>query len=234
MKKQLICLAMGLISLLTANGQWKNPVPENPLAQSIGLLVGTTGIGLEYYRPLGNQLGVQAGFSLMPFTTHIMGQYGQYDTRNRVETQMHNAHILLAWEPFHYTGGVLRHFTINAGAAYFFRLMGTVRTTLDEPYYYGDILVSSELLGSARTRVSWGSRVMPHFGFALTNVRIDERFGFNVGIGGYYLPSPEVRMTGTNLLSDNEHNGPIIERNLRDYRLLPQLQLGVNYKLQID
>ncbi len=183
---------------------------------------------------MGKQLGLQVGFSLMPFQTQIIGDYGQHATRSRAEAQLHNVHALLGWTPFYQVRSFIRHFTINAGAAYFLRADGRIRTTLNEPYFFGDIQVPADMIGVVTTEVDWKTTVSPYVGLALTNVRIDERFGFNGSLGAYLLTRPEVRLTGTELLAYNDANGPIIERNLKNYRYLPQIQLGINYRLRLQ
>jgi len=233
MKKLAICVAIGSFGLLCVHAQTIDRARSiNPVSPSFGILVGT-GVGLTYYQPVGRQFSVQAGASFMPFHTKIVGAYGEYETRSRVNAQIHNVHLLLGWMPFHGTGNFMRHFTINAGAAYLLRAEGSIGTHLNEPYYYGDIRVPQSMIGEVNTTVNWEQSVAPYFGIGLTNVRIDDRFGFNVGVGGYYLPSPSVSMKGTKLLAHNEANGPIIERNIKNYRLLPQIQLGVNYRLRM-
>ncbi len=235
MKKQAICVVMGMFCLLSAHGQNSSMSQvNNPISPSLGVLVGTTGVGLEFYHPLGNQFGVQAGFSLMPFDTQIIGDYGEYQTRSQVSARVHNAHILLGWTPFHHLEGFFRHFVINAGAGYFLQAKGDIHTILNESYYFGDIEVPYDMIGSVDTRINWKKTVSPYFGLALTDVRIDKRFGFNIGLGGYYLSAPMVELAGTKLLEHNQANEPIIERNIKNYRLLPQLQLGVSYRLHFN
>ncbi|MEC3879334.1 hypothetical protein [Parapedobacter sp. 10938] len=234
MRKQAICFAVGLLGVLLAHGQATNLAGyTNPVSRSFGVLVGTTGVGVEYYHPLGNQFGVQAGVSFMPFGTKIVGTYGDYETQSKVRARLHNVHALFGWTPFYQTDHFLRHFVVNVGASYLLRAEGGIDTRLSEPYYYGDILVDQDMVGSVKTTVNWKQSVSPYFGIGLTDVRIDSRFGFNVGLGAYYLSSPSVRVKGTKLLEDNEANAPIIERNIKSYRVLPQVQLGVNYRLHI-
>lgn len=234
MRKQAICFAVGLLGVLFAHGQATSLAGyTNPVSQSFGILVGTTGVGLEYYHPLGSQFGVQAGVSFMPFNTKIIGTYGDYETQSKANARLHNLHVLFGWTPFYQTDHFLRHFVVNAGAAYLLQAEGGIDTRLNEPYYYGDILVSEDMIGSVNTTVNWKQSVSPYLGIGLTDVRIDNRFGFNVGLGAYYLSSPSVTVTGTKLLAHNEANAAIIERNIKNYRVLPQIQVGVNYSLKI-
>src|SRR5690606_35393211 len=135
--------------LLCAHAQTINSTGgANPVAQSFGVLVGTTGVGVEYYHPLGSQFNVQGGLSLMPFNTKIIGTYGEYETYSKVNARLHNIHALFGWTPFYGAGNFLRHFVVNAGAAYLLRAEGGIDTRLNEPYYYGDILVSEDMIGS--------------------------------------------------------------------------------------
>jgi len=110
---------------------------------------------------------------------------------------------------------------------------GYIQTTLNESYFYGDIEVPYYLIGEVDTHIKWNETIAPYLGLALTDIWIDNRFGLDVGLGGYYLSAPSVQLTGTKLLEYNQTNGPIIERNIKNYRFLPQLQLGVNYRFKL-
>jgi len=234
MKKQTVCIVIGLLCLLSVRGQRLSSTKvENPISPSLGILVGTAGGGLEFYQPFGNQFGIQAGFSLMPFDTQIIGTYGQHETRSQVRARLHNVHILFDWAPFYKASGFFRHLIINAGGGYFMQAKSYIQTTLNESYFYGDIEVPYYLIGEVNTRINWNETIAPYLGLALTDIWIDNRFGLDFGLGGYYLSAPSVQLTGTKLLEYNQANGPIIERNIRNYRFLPQLQLGVNYRFKL-
>src|SRR5690606_608013 len=111
---------------------------------------------------------------------------------------------------------------------------GSIHTTLNEPYFFGDIEVPPSMIGAVTTDIDWKTSVSPYVGLGLTNVRIDNRFGFNCTVGGYLLASPKVQLAGTKLMANNGANAEIIERNLESYRYLPQIQLGINYRLRLQ
>ncbi|SEL25830.1 hypothetical protein [Parapedobacter koreensis] len=231
MKKQLTLLIAGVLCLLSAHAQDPfNVVRENPAYKwSFGTLLSTAGLGLEIYQPLGNALGIQAGANLMPYDAYFIATYGEHETRSIAKARLHNAHLLLGWVPFYRAHGAFSHLIIQLGGGYFFQARGTINTELNENYYYGDIAVRPVDVGLMTTTVSWSKTVAPYAGIAFGNIRIDDRFSFNLSAGAYRLSSPRVNIVATNLLQGNEANEPIIERNVRDYRYLPNIQIGINY-----
>ncbi|MBK1441637.1 hypothetical protein JHJ32_16680 [Parapedobacter sp. ISTM3] len=237
MKKKITLLIAGLIGLLSAHAQDQNPfnvIRENPAYQwSFGPLLSSAGLGLAIYRPLGNPFGVQLGVNLMPFDTQIIAHYGDHETRSKARARLHNAHLLFGWAPFYRAQNGFRHFTIQLGGGYFFQAKGTIHTELNENYSYGDIIVRPVDVGLMTTTVSWAKTVAPYAGIAFGNIRIDDRFSFNLTAGAYRLSSPRVDIVATELLQGNEANGPIIERNVRNYRYLPNIQFGLNYNFFI-
>ncbi|MGK6351549.1 hypothetical protein [Parapedobacter sp. DT-150] len=230
MKSKTITLAFALLNLLSAHAQRSFDFSENPAYKpSLGGLVGTTGVGLAFYHPLGVQFGLQAGVSLMPYNTQIVAQYGEHETRSEARARLHNAHLLLGWVPFYRAENGFRHLAINVGVGYLFQAQGTIDTRLNESYYYGDIELPPADIGTMHTTISWDEAVVPYGGLSFGDVRIDDHFGLNFALGGYLLSQPRVEVVGTGLLQGNEANQPIIERNIKNYRYLPNLQLGIAY-----
>lgn len=79
------------------------------------------------------------------------------------------------------------------------------------------------------TTINWEEGMAPYAGLSFSDMRIDEHFGFNIALGGYLLSQPSIMVRGTGMLEGNEINQPIIERNIQNYRYLPNLQVGIAY-----
>ena len=232
--KRLILLVVFVLATVSAKSQGVfNIVRENPVYKpSFGGHIGTSGLGLDVFHPLGNRFGAQLGVTLMPFHTKIIGYYGDHETKSRAKARMHNAHLLFGWLPFYGARTGIRRLTINVGTGYFFHAEGTGYTTLANDYYYGEIEVLPRDVGTLYTTVNWAKAFAPYAGLSMGDISIDERFGFNFAVGAYMLSQPRVDMHGTNLLTENEHNEPIVERNIRNYRYLPNIQVGLTYRFQ--
>lgn len=230
LKSRTIFLAFALLKLSSVHAQQTPPFRENPAYKpALGGVIGTTGIGLTLYQPLGIQFGLEVGAGLMPYNMQIVGTYGDYLTHSTARARLHNAHLMFGWVPFHGTENGFRHLTIQLGAGYLFKADGTLTTQLRDPQSYGDIELQPEEIGTMYTTINWKEGLAPYVGLGFSDMRIDEHFGFNIALGGYLLSQPSVSVKGTAMLEGNEINQPIIERNLQNYRYLPNLQLGIAY-----
>jgi len=242
MKRRFTQVFITLISFLTLGAisaqakEKRDSIPESayshgyPYPFALGVHVGTTGVGLHVYQPLGTQFGLRVGASYMPFNTHIAGTYSGYATRSHVEAKSGNVSLAFGWTPFVERGGFFRSFNIQLGAAYFYKLEGELTTRLRDPYKYGEIDVAPDRVGNISTQVAWKQTVNPYAGIGWSNIIIDSRFSMSIDLGCYYLSKPSVSMEATGLLEENVNNAATIERNIKDYRYLPRLEFGFSYR----
>ncbi|MFD2966728.1 hypothetical protein [Sphingobacterium bambusae] len=200
----------------------------NPFA--LGVHVGTTGVGLHIYQPLGNHFGLRLGGSFMPFHTDIVGNYSNRDVRSDVSAKANNVSLLVGWAPFSQQRGFFRSFNIQVGGAYFFDLSGKLESRLVEGYRYGDINVHPDRVGTITTNVNWKETVNPYAGIGWSNIVLDSRFSVSIDLGAYYLSKPTVTMEATGLLEENVNNAPTIENNIKNYRYLPRVEIGFSYR----
>lgn len=200
--------------------------------QGVGIHGGSSGIGAHYYQPLGEKFGLRAGVSFMPFNTKINGTYSGRKTHSDIKAHASNASLLFGYTPFAGKGGFFNSFGIELGGAYFFKLDGNFVTRLSDPYKYGDILVDPELVGTIKTSVDWKKTVNPYAGIAWSNIPLDSKFSANLNIGTYYLSKPSVTMDASGLLEENIGNKGQIENNIKDYRFLPRVEIGISYRLK--
>ncbi|PRD51907.1 hypothetical protein C5749_16535 [Sphingobacterium gobiense] len=201
-----------------------------PYPFALGVHLGTTGVGLHLYQPLGTKFGLRVGASYMPFNTHIAGTYNNYATRSNVKAKSGNVSLAFGWTPFVQQGGFFRSFNIQLGGAYFFQLDGELSTRLRDPYKFGEIDVHPDHVGTITTQVEWKKTVNPYAGVGWSNIVIDSRFSMHIDLGCYYLSKPSVSMEATGLLEENVNNAAIIERNMKNYRYLPRVEFGFSYR----
>ncbi|PRD46860.1 hypothetical protein C5745_13420 [Sphingobacterium haloxyli] len=228
-------LTLGVYAQARAIEQ-RDSIPESaysngyPYPFALGVHLGTTGVGLHLYQPLGPKFGLRVGASYMPFNTHIAGTYNNYATRSGVKAKSGNVSLAFGWTPFVQRGGFFRSFNLQLGGAYFYQLDGELSTRLRDPYRFGEIDVHPDRVGTITTQVEWKKTVSPYAGIGWSNIVIDSRFSMHIDLGCYYLSKPSVSMEATGLLEENVNNAAIIERNMENYRYLPRVEVGFSYR----
>lgn len=201
-----------------------------PSPKALGVHMGSTGVGIHFYQPLGTRLGIRLGASFMPFNTNISASYNNYLTRTNAKAKSGKVSLTLGWNPFNQNTGFFRSFNVQAGAAYFYKIDGSLTTRLKDPYKFGDILVNPIHLGTITTDIAWKKSVSPYAGIGWSNIVIDSRFSMNLDLGCYFLSSPKVSMEATGLLERNINNSSTIENNIKNYRYLPRVEFGFSYR----
>lgn len=179
--------------------------------------------------------GIAARYSFLPMLAARLGgsfgsvnisrgiEFDNLSTDNTLKAELSNLHLWAEYSP-------LSWLRINAGAGYFFKLKAEAVSTPNESITQEGITIEPEEMGTLTTTVTY-KKFAPYFGLGLGRGLPKHRFNLNFDLGTYYLSSPHVTMTGTEYLEDNSHNGPILERNMKDYRWLPVLQLNLSFKL---
>jgi hypothetical protein len=198
---------------------------------SLGVHAGTTGLGVHIAKSLNNKFGTRLGVSFMPFKTSIKGAYSGRDTESDLNAKANNVSVMLDYKPFATKSGFFRSFNVQIGAAYFFKLDGVIKTQLADPYRYGGLVVPPEDLGTITTRVNWKEAVTPYVGIGWNHIVIDNNFSMQADLGCYYLSEPTVTMEATGFLIDNVSNRGLIEENVKNYRYLPRLEIGISYRI---
>jgi len=198
----------------------------------VGVHVGTTGFGLQLFTPLGEQFGARLGASFMPFNTNIKGTYNNRETASDVKVMAHNISAIFSWTPFYQSSNFFRSFAVNAGAAFFYKLDGELTTKLAGPYRHGDVLIEPDQVGEIQTDINYKKSISPYLGVGFNDIKLDDRFSLQIDLGSYYLPKPKVSIAGTGLLEGNGGNAATVENNIKNYRFLPRVELGVSYRIR--
>lgn len=228
-------LILGVFSRVQAHVK-SDSIPESaysngyPFPYALGVHMGTTGVGLHVYKPLGPKFGFRVGASYMPFNTSISGNYNNRAVRSEVTAKSGNLSLAFGWTPFAQQSGFFRSFNVQLGGAYFFKLDGELTTRLRDPYKYGDISILPDYVGTITTQVNWKKTINPYAGIGWSNIIIDSRFSMHIDLGAYYLSEPRVSMKASGLLEENTNNTAILERNMKNYRYLPRLEFGFSYR----
>lgn len=201
------------------------PVDKDKLALQIN--AGTQGGGAELKYGLTNRLAVRLGAAAAPFKANTDINIDGFKTNSSQRVDFTNAHLLLDVKPF----GNASWFRVVGGAAYFFNAKGNVVMTPTGDYSFGGYNLKGSEIGTLTMDVTWKG-IAPYLGIGLFRSFPNKFFNINLDLGTYYLTAPSTHIVGTKLLVDNNQLEPQFNKNLKDYRWLPVLQLNFNFRLR--
>ncbi len=196
---------------------------------SVGITLGTSGIGLQGILPLNNHFSLRGGFSVMPtFTYTRTDKVGTTSLEQKFKTGFVNIHVLADYYlPVLQKAG----FRLSGGFAWFVHAQSKVRSVPVGDYYYGEIPINDERMGDINTVVKRNG-IAPYLGAGFLNLYNGKRLHLSLDLGTYYLlPEANVKMETTGYLTGNERNQEQLKENLKGYRWLPVVQVGLYYKL---
>jgi hypothetical protein len=207
----------------------------NSLSKRVDLGVhgGTQGFGINGAYSFSNKLGVRLSTSLASFARSDVRTWSGNEYNLSMNSNSGNAFMQAEYRPFNDTDNqspFLQKLAVTAGAAYFYKLKGTASGVPTKDYQMGDLTINKEDIGSINATAKY-KPLAPYAGLALRQMKIQSKLSLNIDMGSHYLSAPEVTLTGDKLLSGNEANQTILENNLKGYRWLPVLQLGLSYHL---
>ena len=229
-----LCVSAYKRDLSTAVSPHTKVLPQQDSASrtlALGVHVGSTGAGLHVKGAMGKRFGWHVGASIMPFKTHIQGTHGGRATDSDIRVQAHHASVLLTWYPAADLTGGIRKLNVQGGIAYFFKLEAEAATTLKDGYQHGDIMVDPSYIGVVTTTVRY-KPISPYLGIGYQDIRLGEKLSLRLDVGSYYLSPPEVSMNATGLLEANINNKDIIQNNIKNYRFMPRIEVGLSYPIR--
>jgi hypothetical protein len=177
---------------------------------TVGAIVGTAGLGLQANIGLSGSWGIRAGFQFLPGAKiNQDDRIGKVDVEHKYKINTFNIHALadyytpfLSKLGFRFTGGLSAFLTAKAD----------VTSVPVGEYYHGEIPL---YLGTGFARLIKAGNL-----------------SISADLGTYYLFSkPDVEMTATGYLKGNERNQEQLKTNLKGYRWLPNVQIGIHYAL---
>ncbi len=196
-------------------------------AKSVGLLIGTAGIGVQGVATLGGNWGLRAGVQVLPsIKLTQQDKIGKTDVEHTYKINAGNLHVLAD-----YYLPVLRStgFRLSAGLGLFFAAKADVSSVPVGSYYFGEIQINDERMGTVESKVTRGG-LAPYLGTGFSQLIHSGKFGLSLDVGSYYLLSkPNVKMSATGYLTGNERNEAQLEKNLEGYRWAPVVQIGLHY-----
>lgn len=202
--------------------------PKSIFKTAIELNAGTQGLGLEFKMPVMSRLSVRAGGSFFFFKTQREDTFGEEKAHMKLSADFNQVHAIADFQPFSSAKNLFRKFIVSAGTAYYYKAEGNANFQPTETYKYGEIEFTPDEIGEVDAKVNW-NRVAPYVGVGFTDLKLAGPLKLNAGLGLYYFNSPDVKFTGTKMVADNSENEATLERNMKDYRYLPALQVGISY-----
>lgn len=189
------------------------------------LHTGTVGFGLDFKYVKGRHT-VRLGCSAIPFhysTTLDMGISMLTD----IQVTYSNLHTIYEFQPV----SKYSWFKVAGGVAYFNSAKGIASLNPRDVVSTSIVTLTPEEIGSLTIDVD-SKGVSPYLGIALGKSQPNKRLNVNFDLGTYLLSSPNVTVTGTKLLSDNQSLGSTLTEELKTYRWLPVLQINFNYLIK--
>ena len=194
--------------------------------KSVKLNLGSQGIGGEFTYGIDKKAALRLGLNVIPVSVNNAFDIADFNSTSKASAKFTNIHLLADYTPFKSAPA----FRLVAGAAYFVRARGNMQVQPSDNYSYGDIVLTPEQVGYLDLSVDWKG-IAPYAGIGLFKVIPRHRFNVNVDLGTYYLKQPDVKVIGTGILKGNNTQEGQLQKNVKDYRWLPVIQLNFSYKL---
>ena len=224
----LFAAILGLGIGFTAQGQSQSA--QASATTSVGIHAGTQGFGLHLSQALSPQFGLRLSGSYAPYNFSRARTWGGNHYDLEMKSRFSNLLLQAEYRPFNQEGkkDFASKLAITVGGAFFFQSEANATGVPTDDYVLGDLIIDREDIGTLDVKSEWKS-VAPYAGLALRELRLGSALSLNIDLGSHYLSAPKVSLTGDKLLSGNEANEAILENNLKNYRWLPVLQLGLSY-----
>ena len=198
---------------------------------SLGVHVGTQGFGINAGYELGPKIAFRLASSFAPYGVNRTRNWGNQQYTVDMKAKFYNGQALVEYRPFNVAdnSSFLQELTFAGGFGYFFKSEANATATPKDDYRYGDVVIPKEDLGNVKAHVKWKG-FAPYLGLGLREIDLANNFVLNVDLGTYYLSSPDVNITADKMLSQNVSNEETIKQNLKNYRWLPVIQVGISYR----
>ena len=106
-----------------------------------------------------------------------------------------------------------RRIRLVAGAGLGLNEFLSVRFDPVDPMMVNDLEITPEEIGYLKVSYTTETPVNTYIGIGIGRTVPKRRVNVSFDAGAYYRSAPRIVIESTNLLGDNEHNGPILEEN---------------------
>jgi hypothetical protein len=220
-------------SVETTESQSQDNLSIEPLALNshrFGVILhgGAIGYGLDVAYNINPHLNVRAGLNLF----NISGIEVPYTIDER-DVNIVLANNALSFEVMaEYLPWQSSSFKIVGGLGYISEFTGEAQIMVNEPLMFGEIEIRPEDIGQLNLQLQYQG-LAPYLGIGFGRSVPKKRVGFGFELGTYYVGSPSVSMTGTELLepSANEDQEQAFEDAFSSLQWLPNLKLRLAIRI---
>ena len=193
---------------------------------AIALNLSSVGIGVEYAHNINRHLNGRIRINVLQISNLEQAiELGGAPTFVTANVDVMNTDILLEYLPFSQ-----HNFKLVGGFSYISSGKGDINVAYNEAIKYGDIVIEPEDIGDMTIGVDY-SGLAPYMGLGWGRAVPRKRVGFGIEIGTYYVGSPDVSLTATNMLADTAQEEGQLQENMNDYKWFPFLNMRLAFRL---
>jgi hypothetical protein len=219
MKNRYLKIASLLVVPLTFVANYGHA--QEKAAPSIGLQIGTLGIGAQYIHPLTSKWELRSTLSYLQLTKKRELISTSLTTDETIKMRTGGIGIYANYNVFSKTP----NWKVSLGAVYQFNRI------IDTRVYEVEYNNSQIDLGSLSLEFTTFP-VSPYAGILWGNFKSEKKININLELGTLYHGKPNVVFTGEGRIAPTAEQGPLVEENVKDYNWYPYLSFNINYKLK--
>ncbi|MEH0157472.1 hypothetical protein V6R21_25425 [Limibacter armeniacum] len=242
-------LMLGSFAVLLLSGLESHAQMRTRKQLHTGIKIGSQGIGIEVEKSLRNNFAISANVNYLNISLQKDKDVLKYNILAQVEAETLSAGVFGHYY-FHKSS---RHapLSLKATAGINYNLINNyaVKGINDNNVNIGEMTLTPEEMGYIAVQVNT-SQVMPYLGIGssveLVNIRALRRkhwfilnpflknLGLNLDVGAFYHGKASITdMEATNYLSPNVSQEAVLNDNLSQYRLYPNLALRIHYTFNL-
>ncbi|MFZ4797876.1 MAG: hypothetical protein ACOYMA_10300 [Bacteroidia bacterium] len=237
--KNLLTLLLLIVFGSMAYAQDTNPTPPAPAAASNPTTNSVSKKGLGIGVSLStNGIGAQISYSLLSSGKLILRAEGNYLNYNLKDYKTNfsgknmvlngsikfgSAGLYADWHPFG------NSFKMVLGCAVLLNSINSV-AQLKDSIKQGEIMISPSEIGKI-TFEGKPTSVAPYIGLGFGRSVPKRRLGVSFEVGTYFIGEPSVSFNADGMLEPTSSQETVLSNNLKEYKWLPKLSIGINIKL---
>lgn len=166
----------------------------------------------------------------------IEQSWGGYDLNNQTDINSLMGGISYEYFPFKNSSisclKFINALKVRVGVFYVENPIYSFTSTVSESeaLSWGDVEFTSAQIGALQTQISTNS-IQPFLSFGYDRFFTNEHFNLIIEGGVNYHGEPKVTMMGTNLIEPTVEQAGVLQENLKQYIVMPFLQLALQIKL---
>lgn len=193
---------------------------------ALAINISSIGIGVEYAHNINRHLNGRIRLNLLQISNLERAMdVGGAPTFITANVDVFNTDLLLEYLPFR-----RKNFKLVVGGSFISSGKGDVNVAYNEAIKYGDLIIEPEDVGDMTIGVDYAG-FAPYMGLGWGRAVPRKRVGFGIEVGTYYVGSPKVTLTATNMLADTYKEEGQLQENMNDYKWFPFLNMRLSFRL---